>query len=461
MGNVHVRSIPGSVWPAIPRGDVSQLWAIYLELERTQWLSPEEILAGQLAQIRTLLAHCAEHVPYYRDSIRRGGIDPAAIRSLDDFRCLPILQRRTYQELYPAFIAEALPAGSTRTTTMRTSGTSGMPIEVPQTNLVNLFWFAFHLRDLVWCGVDLRGSIAVIRGLGGGADPQRALEGFKQPCWNVQIPQLIENGPAFVMDVHQDPRKQLAWLLRVQPDYLLSYPPNLEFLASLLAQSGQRLRRLKTILAIGETLTDEARAQIETAFGVPVKSTYSCVEAGYLASPCSDGHGLHVHGENVLIEILDDAGQPCRPGETGRVVLTTLLNFLTPFIRYEILDGAALGPERCSCGRGHLLLTHVLGKRRPQFHLPDGRRKDSGFLVRQLRKLGNYHQHQIIQHSVDHLTVRIIPKAEWRTENTAEIERWVRDYFEAPIRVEVEIVERLELTGAGKFRDVIVNVPGG
>jgi phenylacetate-CoA ligase len=366
------------------------------------------------------------------------------------------LQRRTYQEHYPAFIAEALPAGTARTTTLRTSGTSGMPIELPQTNLVNLFWFAFHLRDLVWCGVDLRGSLAVIRGMGAGQSA--AMEGFKQPHWNEQFPMLVENGPAFVMDVHQDPRKQLPWLLRVQPDYLLSYPSNLEFLASLLAKSGQRLRNLKVILAIGETLTDEARTAIEAAFGVPVKCTYSCVEAGYLASPCPAGHGLHVHNENVLIEILDDAGQPCGPGETGRVVLTTLLNFLTPFIRYEILDGAVLGPERCPCGRGHLLLTQVLGKRRPQIHLANGRRKDAGVLVRKLRALGDYHQHQIIQHAIDHLTVRIVPRGEWKAEHSAEIERSARDYFEAPIRVDIEVVERLELTGAGKFRDVIVLV---
>ena len=66
MDPFHLQSIPGCVWPRIPGGDVSQMWAIFLELERTQWLDPEELLAGQLAQIRTLLVHCGEHVPHYR-----------------------------------------------------------------------------------------------------------------------------------------------------------------------------------------------------------------------------------------------------------------------------------------------------------------------------------------------------------------------------------------------------------
>jgi phenylacetate-CoA ligase len=175
-----------------------------------------------------------------------------------------------------------------------------MPIAVRQTNLVNLWWFAFHLRDLAWCGLDLRGSMAVIRGLGAsGAEHDRAMQGYKQACWNEQFPRLFENGPAYVMDIHQDPRRQLQWLLRVQPDYLLSYPPNLEYLAGLLTESGQRLHNLKTILAIGETLTAEAGAAIAAGFGVPVQNTYSCVEAGYLASPCPACPPLPTEGEGL------------------------------------------------------------------------------------------------------------------------------------------------------------------
>src|SRR5262249_5890041 len=192
-----------------------------------------------------------------------------------------------------------------------------------------------------WCGLDSRGSLAVIRGLSSsGGDPQALLAGTQQPFWSQQLHAVVETGPSFIMDVHQEPRRQLQWLVRGNPDYLPSYPPNLELLASLLVESGQRLPNLRAILSIGETLTEETRGRIEAGFGVPVKNTYSCVEAGYLASPCPEGHGLHVHAENVLLEVLDDDGQPCPPGQAGRGVLTTLHNFLTPFIRYEIGDAA-------------------------------------------------------------------------------------------------------------------------
>jgi phenylacetate-CoA ligase len=138
--------------------------------------------------------------------------------------------------------------------------------------------------------------------------------------------------------------------------------------------------------------------------------------------------------------------------------LTTLHNFLTPFVRYEILDRAVLGAERCACGRGLPLLTRVEGKARPQFRLSDGRRKDSGYLVRHLRSLGRYRQHQIIQESLDHVIVRLVPNADWTDAESAQVVEALRGYFEAPIRVDVQIVERIELTAAGKVRDVIVKV---
>jgi phenylacetate-CoA ligase len=456
------RTLPATAWPAVPPGANSQLWAMYLELERTQWLDRAALEQAQLAQVRALLSHSVAHVPFYQRLLQAAGIVPADIRTMADFRRIPILQRRVYQEQLDQLTARSLPSGMTQTARQRTSGSSGMPIDVLQTNLVNLWWFAFCLRDFQWCDMDPRGTLAVIRSLGGPEkERQRRLEGVGMPYWGDQIHSVVENGPAFAMDIHQEPRKQMEWLVRVQPTYLTSYPPNLDFLASLLRETGQRIASLGVIQAIGETLTAETRTRIEDGFGVPVRSSYSCVEAGYVGSPCPAGHGLHVHAENVVLEVLDDVGEPCPPGATGRVVLTTLHNYLTPFLRYEILDRATVGPELCPCGRGLPLLTAIEGKRRPQFRLPDGRRKDSGYLVRNLRQLGGYHQHQIVQRAADHIIVRLVPDQSWTPEHIPRIVQWVQDYFETPMRVDVLTVPSIELSASGKLREIINELEPG
>src|SRR5207237_7435097 len=144
------------------------------------------------------------------------------------------LTRQLYQTHFADLQARALPAGTEPAGESSSSGTNGVPIKVLKTNRVALWWHAFYLRDLEWSGLDPRGRLAVIRFLAYSRDDlPRALEGLSLPCWNQSLAPLLESGPAYGMDVRQDAGAQLAWLRRIDPDYLLSPPTNLELLAGM------------------------------------------------------------------------------------------------------------------------------------------------------------------------------------------------------------------------------------
>src|SRR5262249_44327971 len=100
MSRFPLRKVPGLSWPDVPLGNVGQLWAMYLELERSQWQEPAAVVEGQLSQGRTLLEHCLENVPYYQERFAAAGIRPAEVRTPADFRRFPLLQRRTYKEQF-------------------------------------------------------------------------------------------------------------------------------------------------------------------------------------------------------------------------------------------------------------------------------------------------------------------------------------------------------------------------
>lgn len=455
-----LRTIPGNAWPPLPDGTVTQLWLAYQGLERSQWLEPEAIVQGQLEQVRLLLTHCVQHVPYYRDLLAQAGLVPQDIRSLEDFRRIPVLQRQSYQQHLADLEARSLPGGTVATSINRTSGTTGVPVNVLQTNMTHIWWLAYYMRDIQWCGFNPRGNLASLRTVYGLTPEQEKefLEGWSSSTWNPQLDKLFESGKAHSMDLHQDAQRQLDWLRRIAPDYLQSYPSNLDFLGGLLRERGERLPSIKVIQTFAENLAPEVEKRIAEAFGVPVKNLYSCCEAGYVASPCPDGEGLHVHAENVILEVLDDKDQPCAPGQTGRIVLTTLHNFRGPFIRYEILDEATVG-ERCPCGRGLPLLKRVWGKRRPLFRLPDGRVKSSVQLVADLHQFEEVRQHQIVQKAVDHVLVRVVPNPGWSEAHAEQIRKAFEAFFEAPIRTEVQVVERLELPASGKLVAVMSEVP--
>jgi phenylacetate-CoA ligase len=459
MGFFHLRTLPGRVWPAVPVPEVSLVWAAYQELDRTQWLTPQELEEQQLTQLRALLLHCFHQVPYYRRLLADAGISSRPIDSLAEFRRLPLLTRELYQANFGDLQARNLPTGITPAGEAFTSGTNGVPIKVLKTSWVALWWNAFFLRDLEWSDLDPRRRLAAIRLLAmSPADLPAALEGRSLPAWTRLTELLLENGPSYGMDIRQDPRRQLQWLRQIQPHYLLSLPSNLDFLASLLEESGQRLPELLAIQAMGEPLPQAIRQHIESAFGVPVKNLYSTSEAGYMASPCPQRHGLHVHAENVIAEVLDADNRPCLPGQTGRLVFTALHNFLTPFIRYDILDDVTLAPGPCPCGRGLPLWTNVDGRRHPLLFLPDGRRKSSMGITLGIRKVGGCRQFQIIQRAVDHVVLRVVPDRTWQTEHPQQMRQVVQEEFEHPIRVDVEEKDYLERPPGGKLRVVVIEI---
>lgn len=461
MSFFHLRTPVGCDWPPLPSGRHAPLWAAYLTLDRTQWLSPQQIEQQQLTQVRALLRHCLCHVPYYRQRFTEAGIQPEQIASLADFRRVPLLSRQMYQEQGPAMVTERLPLGTTATGEIRTSGTSGLPVRVLQTDVVNLWWTAFSLRDLEWSGMDPRGTLASLRSPSGIAPERRArlLQGISVPGWGSSIDTFLQTGPSHLMDLHQEPRRQLEWLRQLQPTYLLSYPSNLEFLATLVGETGGPLPTLRLIQAVSESLTPEAQARIEAAFQAPVKNLYSCTEVGYVASPCPQRHGVHVHAENVLVEVLDEQGLPCRPGETGQIVLTGLNNFRSPFIRYQILDDATVGPERCPCGRGLPLLARVHGRQRPLLRLPNGRVKNSVLLLARIKKFEEIRQYQVVQRGLDHVIVRLVPCGAWSADHEGRLRTVIEEFFESPVRLQVETLSRLTLAPGGKIQDIVVS-PG-
>jgi phenylacetate-CoA ligase len=305
------------------------MWALHLTLRHTQWLPRAEIEAGQVEQLRTVLAHATAHAAGYRDVVGATAID--GITSLADLRRLPILSPQARAEHAARLQTDVLP--------------EDMPQTAPRR-----WWAALALRDLEWCGFDPAEAAAFIRpGDAVGLLGQKLLEGASLPDWGAPF-EAIETGRGHVMDARQDVGQQLDWLARVRPRYLFVRSGHL----GRLAEADRRVDSLRAVHALGEPLSDTVRASAEAVFGVPVTSTLSSDEAGYLASPCPDRAGWHVHEESVILEVLDDGGAPCR---TGRVVVTTLQDFRTPLIRYDTGHVAEARGMPCPCGRALTALT--------------------------------------------------------------------------------------------------------
>jgi phenylacetate-CoA ligase len=212
-----------------------------------------------------------------------------------------------------------------------------------------------------------------------------------------------------------------------------------------------RLPALREVRTVSEIVTPGLRAACREAWGVPLADAYSSQEHGYLALQCREGGGLyHVQAERVLIEILDDGGRPCSPGQIGRVVVTDLHNFASPLIRYEIGDYAELGTS-CPCGRGLPVLSRIIGRQRNMVTLPTGEKRWPlvGYLAAEPVR-----QYQVIQRRSGRLEVRLVPA---RPFTRAEEERvralLVEKAFGYPFEIDFVYLEEIPRQPNGKFEE--------
>ena len=451
----ELRRVPGAVWPGCYYEMGLAIRAVADQLLQNEWRPRSEIEARQLEQLCVLLRFAGKQSPFYADRFRSIGFSPDDVTSVADFRALPLLTRHDLQDRFEEIKAGELPAGTMAQGELRTSGSTAAPVKVVVSNVSHLMWNACTVRNEVWAGIDPRGTLVAIRRYPEGSPRLYTEQGMGVDDWGGLVSRVFVTGPARFMDIGQELPAQLAMLLRVNPDYFLSYPTNLELLGRMLGDRREGLTRLKLVQTIGELLPLDTRDTIEEAFGAPVHDLYSCVEVGCIASQCPSGSGYHVHEENVLLEVIDEAGRPCPPGGMGRIVVTSLVNFAFPVIRYDVGDYATLADGPCPCGRNLLGLREIIGRKRGRILMPDGRTKYPVGVTRVMRLTEAVRQYMVIQHERTRFEVIIVPRQSFRAEHEEQVRERFRLLVGVPVEVSFTFVDHIERTPGGKYLDFV------
>ena len=210
---------------------------------------------------------------------------------------------------------------------------------------------------------------------------------------------------------------------------------------------------MKVAIANAEPLMDHQRQAISEAFGCPVRETYGMAEMAAAGSEC--GHGsLHSWPEIGIAEVLKDSSDSAvEPGQSGRLIGTTLLNAEMPLIRYEVGDRAIADGFRdsCECGRTLPPLQRIEGRLNDLIVTPDGRRVywlNPVFYGIPIR------ESQIVQEVVEQLRVLVVAAPGFNTDAVELIRERLRARV-GDVDVRVETVESIPRTAGGKFRAVV------
>ncbi len=360
------------------------------------WLPTSLQRALQVVRLGTMLRHCHRRVPYYRRLFQQAGLTPADITGPRDLARLPVSGRAELA----ACPVEQLTAGPARgrVAALRSSGTSGTPfttrLDRPDVLRRRLAYLRMQ-RTMGRRPDDL--LVAVV--------PRRC---GVSPRDHVQLLNFRLREEYLPLDA--DPCAILRRLREARPDLLLGYASVLLDLARRARDRGQGPRP-RLVLSTAEHWLPGQRQEVCDAFGAPVLDYYSASECGIVAWQCHQRRGYHLDLDNLVVELLDDHGRPVPPGEPGVVVVTSLLNFFQPFVRYRLGDVAALTPGPCSCGVTLPLLQLHHGRLEDHLRLPGGRRMSPYRVMIAMDRVQGLGRYQVVQEPGGDVRVRVLQRS--------------------------------------------------
>ena len=414
-----------------------------------------ERLRIQEERLLRLLAHAAARVPHYRGLfeecglIGRGGVD------LSRFRELPLLGREHLERRFEELKSEDL--AKRKWLLNSTGGSTGVPTTVVQDSGYADLSAAVMYRQYERVGYEIGRPLVKLWGsqrdiVDGTIGARARLGGLLR---NVSMMNSYRMTPAQMAG-------HVEHLRRRKPALLESYGQGGYELARFVNREGLQLSGIETIITSAMTLYPFMREEIERAFGTRAYDRYGTREIGCIACEMPGGNGMEVSLRSQFVEVLDESGEPCRPGEDGELVITNLANFAMPLIRYRIDDRAVVG-ETSETAAGHsvLSLERVMGRSTDYFARRDGTVASPFLFVDMLRPAHDsswYRQVQIVQEEFERFVVSLVLNDSPPAGVLDDMEGMFRRVMGEECVVEFEFVEEIPVPPSGKNRFTISKV---
>jgi len=431
-------------------------------LEKSAWLSADELRSIQWGRLQRMIRQAYDHVPYYRALFADSDIVPEEIQSFEDFGKLPLLTKETLQDRLDDLLAVNVPREEHHRGV--TSGSSGRPTYYVQDRPGNRTRAAAGRRLLRMAGYDFglrlfyfwRQAPYTV-----GSDkgtPAEAPEPTAPPALPVRLKRwaygrfAVEN-PVYRVDptllTDSEMSEMYRRLKRFRPHLIVSYVNALYRFAQFLEAEGlANTVKPRSVIVSSETLYSHQKELMERVFGCRVFNRYGMQETGIIAVECPDGEGLHTNTEILYLEYVRVLG-----GGT-QIVVTDLINRAMPLLRYETGDTAEPINRSCPCGRGLERIRNLQG-RIIELLPTRGGGVVNGQLFATFHWIEGVKQYQVVQEAVDSFVVRIVRGQGYVEDNLRPMLKTIHEWFGDDTRIEIEYPDEIPFTKGGKYKLVI------
>ena len=320
---------------------------------RIELLPRSDLKELQLKRLRHTIRYAWENSPFYRNLMKRHGLFPEEIRTLDNFfKWFPITRRDVLDKDQfdnPPYVTRLAIPPESALRYHTTSGTTGKPPVKAFDSERDWIWggdaWASSLYNF---GVRADDVVMIAFGYGSFIGFWGAHYGFEKIGCRV----LPTGG--------MDTKKRIPMILELGVTTLCCTPSYAIRMLHVAKEEGVNLAReskVDKIVVAGEpgASIPSTKKVIESGFDAHLGDFMGTTEtAGMMASMCSRlPSGLHINEDRYLTEVVDpDTLKPVGYGDRGMMVVTALVKEAMPLIRYATNDIVILDPNHtCSCGR--------------------------------------------------------------------------------------------------------------
>ena len=309
-----------------------------------------QITEKQIEQVNDRIKALVSAGSFYGKKLEAAGI--TEIHSPEDFKKRPFSEKSDLRDAYPLGLMTAPEEEIVRIHS--SSGTTGTPVIIPYTAKDVDDWAIMFARCYETAGITNKDRIQITPGYG----LWTAGIGFQNGAEKLGA-MVIPMGPG-------NTEKQLKMMQDMESTVICSTSSYALLLAEEIEKRGIRDRiKLKKGVIGSERWSQKMREKIAEGLGIELYDIYGLTEiyGPGIGINCPNETGMHYWDDYLYLEIIDPVtGENVPDGETGEIVITTLVKEGAPLIRYRTHDLSRIIPEKCSCGRCYPRIDIIMGR---------------------------------------------------------------------------------------------------